>query len=464
MSGERIKREKEPYMGGGCVGVEPLYKEKNLVKKRGRKLYNAFAVKQMKEQKVYSNNKKGEIHHTIIIMRNEKGYEKIHSSFTGFLYSYWENKEENSIYNRACNLVKFLNWVLENSDDYKDFKSFSDLTFEIATDYLSMYGLSSKYETVVNSELTLSYFYYYLAENDILKHIKVEDFPRKKEKEPDYQSIRNSILPNIGSPFSSVRYPLKKSKTVTHHLSKPLIPLFINMSKISTPEITLGIILGIFGGLRRGEIVNLNRSSLIPLGANANNGFEAIVEFRDLRPDILDIKIKGGVKKPRRQVIYENLATKALGKGEMQKIYSAHIEKYKPTDGSGALFINNNGNAMTAHEFSRRFSFLKKSFIQYLMDSGNPTLIAQSEVLSNRKWSAHLLRGIFSNLYAEETENIFELMNARGDSYPFSSLTYLTDTDKIANELKDNTREAYQHYFEVKPSSQDKFKYTGKKD
>ncbi|MCX2839883.1 hypothetical protein OQ279_17290, partial [Salinimicrobium sp. MT39] len=46
-----------------------------------------------------------------------------------------------------------------------------------------------------------------------------------------------------------------------------------------------------------------------------------------------------------------------------------HIEKYKPTDGSNALFSNRDGKAMEKFTYQREFRKLKNRFLTLLLES-----------------------------------------------------------------------------------------------
>ena len=59
------------------------------------------------------------------------------------------------------------------------------------------------------------------------------------------------------------------------------------------------------------------------------------------------------------------------------------------------------------------------------------------------KWSTHIGRGIFSNVIASVSKNILEIAQARGDSQLDSSLTYLSDSDKMAMMLFENDKEMW---------------------
>lgn len=346
----------------------------------------------------------------------------------------------------ANSIVNFLNFVfIENHTKYK-LSSVKDLLFEHGEDYLNVYGLMGrnnapvKKETVKRCEWNLTRLYYFLAKKDILNHITINDFDFK---EYTYEVLEVKRKPE--SPFINVNYPNDEEETfLIHDLPHELIIPFIQTAYTYTPRIALGVAFQCFGGLRAGEVVNIARTGITPSGEFGLYGFQVIIKNRNFRPELKDIKGKGTVKKQRRQGIFPF-------NGELlQLLYKTHIEKYKPTDGSNALFSNRDGKAMEKFTYQREFGKLKNKFLTLLLEAKDPLLRTYGLELSSAKWSTHIGRGIFSNLIAAEATNVLQVMTARGDNNPMSSITYLNNTDKMLRLLKGNYDDMYMDLLEAK--------------
>lgn len=93
---------------------------------------------------------------------------------------------------------------------------------------------------------------------------------------------------------------------------------------------------------------------------------------------------------------------------------------------------------------------MKNRFLTLLLESKDPLLRTYGLELSSAKWSTHIGRGIFSNLISAEANNVLQVMTARGDDNPMSSITYLNNTDKMLRLLKGNYDDMYMDLLELK--------------
>lgn len=353
--------------------------------------------------------------------------------------------------NQVANyIVNFLNYILiEKYHIYKMY-SIQDLLFEHGTEYLTEYGQIGRAKhnkpiqksTVIRCEKYLTEFYYFLAKKNILKHITVNDFDFK---EHTYVDLEINRIPE--SPFYSVRYPDDNSaidEKLIHDIPKELIIPFIQTALSFTPRIALGVAFQCFGGLRVGEVVNISRTGLTPSGEFGRFGFRVKLQDKNFRPELKSVSGRGTPKKKRRQGIFPF-------NGELLSIlYKNHKENYKPTDGSNALFVNTKGKAMAKFTYEYYFNRLKRQFLKVLSDSDNLLLVNYGVELSSANWSTHICRGIFSNLIAEDAPNVLQVMSARGDSSPLSSLTYLNGSVKMLDMLKNNYNDMYVDLLQIR--------------
>jgi hypothetical protein len=344
----------------------------------------------------------------------------------------WRSSEYNTQRKHANNLVKFLNFLLENRHMY-NIASLTDLNITIGNTYLnSLTNNELRRDTILDAGRTLTYFYLWLSNQDCLPHVDKKTIENKKMHNPHngrtyYDSIFNPILPSRTTVKRKHLFPVK------------YIPLLFEIAILFAHPIAFGLYLQIFGGLRIGEVVNLKRTSFRKRMDSAD--FLIHIRERQFRTDIKDSSGSNYVKKIRNQLI---LQIKDWG----DILYRDHVEFYKDKDedGTGALFLNRDGKPMTAKSYSQYFYKVKDKFIKFLKDYGSieDKVVAADLQLSN--WATHICRGTFTNLIAEEIENPAELMFLRGDSNLLSCLPYLANTDRVRRKVEERMNHMHTDY------------------
>ncbi|MCB2362276.1 hypothetical protein [Clostridium estertheticum] len=348
--------------------------------------------------------------------RVERG--RVHP-ITSFLYrrfskSYTQKQE-------AYYITSFLNWVLIENKSIFEIEDIYDLQFNHGIEYLNEYGKSVEKETLKRCDRVLTQLYYYLAQKEVLKNIHIDSF--------EFIDKNKGI---IKSPFQGIIYPSIKDKAVLHNLPRGVLSLFIDTAIMETPEIALGVYMQCFGGLRIGEIVNVVKSAISLKGAFGEYGMVIDLRDRYLRKELKHFRSGGGVKKPRKQVVFPYFA------GMLKKIYKFHIENFQCDDDTSAVFVDRNGHAMTDVTYRYHFNKLKNKFIDRLLSSNDIVLKTMGLDLQSKKWSSHIGRGIFSNMIANVSTNIAQIAQARGDVSLQSSLVYLSDSEQMAKLLYEN--------------------------
>ncbi|WP_110114946.1 hypothetical protein [Bacillus sp. CGMCC 1.16541] len=395
-----------------------------------RSIQYRFLQEVCKIEKVYPNGNK-ELKEYVLIMveQNNEGCKR---SIVHPLSEYLLQPSKrggrlkvNSLSTKASYIVRFLNYVLiENSHVFR-VNDVMDLRFEHGVEFLNYYATTGvKRDTVKACENELKQLYYFLAKKNVLKFISLSDFEHGNSKY-DSRGI-------VESPFYGIDYPDDDVDNVLHYLPQELVLIFLDTALTYVPRIALGVYFQFFGGLRVGEVVNISRSSVNLKGPFGKFGIVVNVKNRKFRKDLKHRSSGGAVKKIRKQAIYPY-------KGNvLEKIYKNHIENYKATDGSNALFVNDDGKAMTDYSYRYHFNKLKEIFIKRLKDSNDATIRNYAIFLKSKKWSTHLGRGVFSNMIAEVATNITQIRQARGDNTFDASMSYLSDTEKMTNELYNN--------------------------
>lgn len=365
------------------------------------------------------------------LLDKNTGVHIIHPISSFILSWRWRTREYNTKRKHATNIVKFLNFLLQ--DKKYTIKNLADVDIATGNAYLnSLTNDHRKRETITDAGRTLTSFYVWLSQNDCLPNVGDNYIESKKKKNPYssrtyYESLFNPTLPQ------------RTRSNRKHLLPVKYIPLLIEISILSAHPITLGLYLQLFGGLRAGEVVNLKRTQFRKKLNSAD--FLLNIKEQQFRTDIKDSSGSNYVKKIRKQSI---LQIKDWG----NILFKDHVELYKDKDinGTGALFINRDGMPMTGKSYSQYFYKIKDKFIKSLMDFGTveDKVIAADLRLAN--WGTHIGRGTFTNLIAEEIENPAELMFLRGDSDLLSCLPYLAKTERVRKKVEDRVNHMHTDY------------------
>lgn len=331
---------------------------------------------------------------------------------------------------QANNITAFLNFILDNKKIF-NIQSFSDLTFSHGTEFLNHLAINKKiaYKSIKLYARTLTKFYEYLANKELLTNVNKYDFNKFK-----IIDAKNSIKEtHTISPFDGVLYPSVSRNEILHDIRPEFITTFLNTAIYETPEIALGVYFQIFGGLRTGEAVNVSRKQITLVGAYGSHGMSIKLQEQFLRKDIKDSSGSSQVKKDRIQVIFKFA-------DYLPKIYERHLLKYPSSIYKDVLFVNKNGKPMTGNNYRYYFEKLKKAFIKNLKAMNDAEITSYAIYIEHKKWSTHIGRGIFSNILASYSNNPVEVAKGRGDDNLGSSLSYVYNSehmrDKINNELQ----------------------------
>lgn len=351
----------------------------------------------------------------------------------------------NSLKTKASHIVKFLNYAIIENGQIFNIEDVWDLNFEHGILYLNQYSKSGvALETVLACEEVLKEFYFFLAKEKTLKYVSVDDF--------DY-AVNEDGSSVLESPFKGVNYPEEKLKNILHNLPFELVVLLIDTAILYTPNIALGVYFQFFGGLRTGEVVNIAKSSIKLKGPFGRYGIVIKLKNNRFRNDLKHSSSGGAVKRPRNQIVYPYKA------GLLERLYKNHISSNLYNPNQDALFLNKRGLPMTDNSYRYYFEKLKDKFLQRLKKSNDLVMKEIAVDLRSKKWSTHIGRGVFSNMIADVAQNIAQIRQARGDKSFDASLSYLSDTSKMAIELSKNQTDMWEMLIEdVNKYSADKAK------
>lgn len=336
----------------------------------------------------------------------------VHPLSTEFLLDNWKNAQFNTMKTVADTLAMFLNFLISDKDSKVE--SLTELKSEHAIIFLSelSYKGTSK-DTVKKHEKHIIKFFEFLNKKKIINHSL---------------EVKN------------VQYLNKASKPRLHKLPEEYILTFLEIAYQTDSKIAFGLYLQFFGGLRTGELCNLRIRDLQLIGDKGEYGFIVdLSEDRNLRKDIVNTSGSSYIKTKRRQIVFgfKNWST---------KFYEKHMNKISDDmklSGETPLFLNQKGLAMTGNNYYYHFNKMKDIFLQCLRDSDNMADRNNALVLESELWSSHIGRGIFSNLLAEEADNVYDISFPRGDKSFESVKPYLANTKRIKEKLEKKIDEIY---------------------
>lgn len=374
----------------------------------------------------------------VVIMetyRDNDGIEfQIPSILNGYLYESFKNTSINNAKNAAYVLCSFLNYVklqvIEDDDELFEAikkKGLYGLDFYHVASYLNFcLDIKNNADSTVKSyEKQILKFYKYLKDAGILgKSVKLTYVLAKVQGSNKKKLIIENPFDKKGT---KVHYSGNKKgrKIKLNNMEEHIWQLFLEVSEKYEPSITLAIAYQMFGGLRRGEIVNLCLNSV-----KKERSFDRSMMclfIRDNQENIFNTKDveldKCQVKKERDQQVFNF-------NSRLHEYYNKHLKlrenilkvNKKKTE---ALFVDNNGDAMDGKTYQRFWSRVKRRFLIALKESSYSyyyDFCNQESV-----WSTHIGRGIFTNLCLEYglAKTARELANLRGDRNEKSSIPYI---------------------------------------
>lgn len=342
----------------------------------------------------------------------------------------WKNTSINNAKNFATTICSFLNFVRMQTAKADDelfaelkYKGIFGLTYYHAANYLN-YCITihnTKYSTIKQYERRILLFYKYLFQNGILTQSDVYlDDPNIK--------LRNPFTSNMYAVYYPEKTNVKLTKLV--NMERTLWQLFIETSEKFAPDITLGIAFQMFGGLRRGELVNITIDDVNTEKIDDDKIMSLLIQNNFLllfknRPEI-DLS-KCQVKRPRKQIVF-NFNDKLYDYYENHLHFRNKILKNKRSK-TNALFVDENGQAMSGTRYEQRWAKVKKEFLKILEENSYGNYLRMTKYV----WGSHIGRGIFTNLCLihKLAKDARELANLRGDKNLESAQAYLDEFQHI---------------------------------
>ena len=264
----------------------------------------------------------------------------------------------------------------------------------------------------------LTKFYYFCKRQEMAE---IKDFKERTS------STYNTYTENIFK--GRYKAESKKKVDVIHEIDTAYLPMFFDTAKDAAPDICLGLFFQFAGGLRASEVVSVEYSSIRIMKESGNLVLALKLEDKDLRPDLSSAFI-AKVKRNRTQVVLPIFGNK------LEEAYETHIKQYRK-EGVSAVFIDKNGKPMTVNTYWKRFNRVRREFIKRLYECPNMETQMYAIFLESYRWSTHIGRGTYSNIIAQNANNIGEIAVMRGDSSLSSSLPYLNDNRSVGKKVQD---------------------------
>lgn len=225
------------------------------------------------------------------------------------------------------------------------------------------------------------------------------------------------------------------------------LDLLLYEAKKYEPDITLGIALGAYAGLREGEVVNLTcgRVQTLRKGFGMVSGIE--IDLTDKAPHFKNWNKKtepGTIKKNRSQKVYNDFIS------EISDLYDYHIalmeSKAIDTSKDAPLFVNRQGNPMTVQTYSNR---VKNLFYERFLPSLKIACERQGTYSDNVAFietyemeypGAHMFRHWFTMyLLTKAKLTSGEIMKWRGDSSQESMNDYIHENAHLIDIFRETS-------------------------
>ncbi|MFL0473450.1 site-specific integrase [Priestia sp. 179-F W1.4 NHS] len=402
-----------------------------------RKLINyRFKVKETEVLEDYNGMLKPSRVITIVIEDENTGIEIPHP-LTDFIKLYFENNGVSLNTQKAparvmCNFLNFIYTQIDegNSDfinlRYEGIKGINLIHGSKYLSYLTAKNLKRK--TVKYHDFYLTKFYKFLKDQSLLKEsIEIKELNNNYGRETT-ESIFNKA--SLGTVYPSRR------KSGTHNYKIKdfgenrylLVSEFLEEVKQIAPEIAFGVALQFFGGLRRGEVVNLSRADL-----KVKYRQSLHVHIRDNR-ELLFSRLRDTSKEYAKRLNYLGLHLTQqviLDNDFLWDLYDNHMKdldikiRDRRIKTSALIFYDRDGYPMSGTVYERRFNKVKRVFLNKLKNTKGR--YEDYEHLSSGSWGTHIGRGIFTNFLIDMNLSLLQIAIARGDRNVDSALAYIDE-------------------------------------
>jgi integrase len=389
------------------------------------------------------DNEIGEIRVYTIAIVNQFGLELPHP-LTDFLRDYRSStmslERERQVASTVCEFMNFTRkMVVIGDEDFNNLKTegIYGLNFlhgsrflQYADEQKNNRGQPVRKNTVDRKQKVLINFYVFFQKHGVINEdLSIPSYP---DKEGNLKYV-NPFLRKRGKRSNSNNPKRKDLRDFGEFRQKILIEFIETALSMKTCKgIAFGLALQGFGGLRRGEIVNLTTGSI------SKSGKSLVVNVKDRQDHLFPNKKntrKEEVKKPRMQDVLPSQYILDLQK-KHEKWLDSQREKHKFFV-KDALFVNNSGYPMSGKTYEKKFKKVVKEFLKRLLSQKR---FDDHSYLTAKPFNTHTLRGVFTNILLDDLDmEQRQVANMRGDNWDTSLKDYveaLTGRQKMDKALE----------------------------
>lgn len=207
---------------------------------------------------------------------------------------------------------------------------------------------------------------------------------------------------------------------------KDLISLFLKVAEVEAPDIVVGLLLQMYGGLRIGELLNLRYTDINIKDTGSHMPITFIVQdrWKEIFEGKKNIHLEQ-IKTEREQIVINSTFIRDYFNKYLK------VRKDRVEIKSSALIINSkNYEAMRTQAYRYRFEKVKRKFLEIVKYTSEEDYV----YLTSKPWSTHIGRGIYTNILTYEMSmDASATALARGDLSTESAATYI---EKAENEHK----------------------------
>lgn len=340
---------------------------------------------------------------------------------------------------RGSFICLFLNYVLIDKCEEFRITNLKDITLEHGNRFLQAYANGEvtknrkKQKTIEKMIIEVARFYTWLQHIHGKSAIHIHKFEMIEKVEFKYRDSEKSDY-SLNTPFQ-IHVSPRVDDPIFRDIPDKAFWTLIKLSRIYYPEITLGLCLQAFAGLRVGEVCNV-RQDICPLdggGIVYRKIGGKLASFKinlknkyPMRSDGVDV---GSIKRYRNQIVY----TKFLP--YLVPIYEEHMAWLKIQNidkGFYPLFVDSNGMAMTTQNYRKKFKRLvHEHLVDVLIQSDDYEMQIYGQMLMKEELSTHALRHWFTVHLVLNNEPIHSIADWRGDIDDNTALIYVNNKSEL---------------------------------
>lgn len=387
---------------------------------------------------------------TIVVEDTKTKFFRVHPATNFIKQRYGKTDHNYNTQKRAADvIVQFLNWLIIDHYNVYQISSLRQLTLSHGIDFLNHLksnkyirnkdgqGLYRSRGTLEHADMYLKYFFKFLNDKKIIQGQLAEIIDGNTYKAKNNRFTVGSIF--IGNGFSLPAKNITRNELKLEHFPHPrLITLFLEIAELVAPEISFGIYLQFFGGLRRGEVVNVLRSDLRESGPNGEHSLSVRIGYKPYLWERLKDISSCSVKRDTNIFPVQPIQVIPSISVPLLKSLKERLKSLQYANKYNVLFMDNDGNPMSGDTYDERFNKVKRKFLIVVKNQ----MPSYYSLLSSNSWGTHIGRRIYTNAMAKIVKSPAELAILRGDKSLESALVYMSK-EAIREEIQEGLQQMY---------------------